>query len=68
MNDDDDNPGVRAEKEALESIVESASNRVAVTPEDIDALTMLREAADFGRSLLLLGQEAEITHDTFDEH
>jgi hypothetical protein len=64
----DDDPEVQAEKEALRSIVESTRNRVVEMREDIDALTMLREAAEFGRSLLLLGQEAEITHDTFDEH
>jgi hypothetical protein len=65
---DDDGPGVQAEKEALESIVESARNRVAKTREDIDALILLCEAVEFGRSLLLLGKETQITHDTFDDH
>jgi hypothetical protein len=66
--DENNGPGVQAERGALRSVVESARNRVAETREDVDALTMLREVADFGRSLLLIGHEAEITHDTFDEH
>jgi hypothetical protein len=61
---DDDDP---AEKDALQSIVDSARNRIPEMREGIDALTLLREAANFGRLLLLLGKEADITEDTFDE-
>jgi hypothetical protein len=66
--DENDDPGVQAEREALQSVMESARNRIVETQEDVNALTMLREVADFGSSLLLIGQEVEVTHDNFDEH
>jgi serine/threonine protein kinase len=62
MNDEDP-----AEKEALQSIVDSVRNKLPEMREGIDALKLLCEAANYGRSLLLLGKEADITEHTFDE-
>jgi hypothetical protein len=36
--------------------------------EVIEAFILLREAANYGESLLLLGKEADVTENTFDEH